>query len=464
VLLPLVVRLSSLVAPVACVLLAVACAQPTGSDDATTGSTTSNITSGSSCSLSKSTILNSVSGARRTALERGFKWFEDQVPYSQSKQHEGYRTDCSGFVSMCWEAGTPGETTASFPGSGKVKMLKSYDELIPGDAVDAPGHHTMLFVGWNDSAKSGACVIEQESTALGMQFHVRSTSSLKAEYKPMRALKLANDTSSANPSGPSTGGDDDNTTTAPGDDDDNANTVDPGTQGGVPVPPPRPSSPSSPPRPLPSTPMSNDTAECTPLSAIAACMAAAVDCGVISDGCGGTVNCDEIPFLFGCKNGQTCSHNTCADAPCTPQSATQICQSAKASRGIQCGSIPDGCGGSVNCDAVPSFGCAGQGTCGAENKCSTPAATPPANAPSSPPDPSAGAAAPESQTEGEPGDEGATKDSSSSDPPPAKAAASGGCNTSNSGTGGAGSSVLGLMLAAALLRRRQRGALRMNCQ
>jgi hypothetical protein len=71
-------------------------------------------------------------------------------------------------------------------------MLSSYDELAPGDAVDAPGHHVVLFVGWNDAAHTGLCVIEQESTALGMQFHVRSTESMQGEYQPMRSLSLGN--------------------------------------------------------------------------------------------------------------------------------------------------------------------------------------------------------------------------------------------------------------------------------
>lgn len=169
----------------------------------TLGATTSHIQSGDACSLSREQILGSVSGARVDILQRAFHWVDDDVPYSQSDEYEGYRTDCSGFVSMCWDAGEPGETTASFPDSGKVQMLDSFDDLVPGDAIDAPGHHVVLFVGWDDPDHTGICTIEQESTDLGMQFHVRSTDSMQDEYQPMRLLGLSDDT--ATPTGGASG-------------------------------------------------------------------------------------------------------------------------------------------------------------------------------------------------------------------------------------------------------------------
>ena len=55
----------------------------------------------SACSLSRSSILASTSPARQRAIRRGFSWLDTNVQYSQSASHQGYRTDCSGFVSMC---------------------------------------------------------------------------------------------------------------------------------------------------------------------------------------------------------------------------------------------------------------------------------------------------------------------------------------------------------------------------
>jgi len=40
--------------------------------------------------------------ARSTMISRGQDWVNKHVPYSQEKTYDGYRTDCSGFVSMCW--------------------------------------------------------------------------------------------------------------------------------------------------------------------------------------------------------------------------------------------------------------------------------------------------------------------------------------------------------------------------
>ena len=50
--------------------------------------------------------------ARTTILSRGQDWVDKHVPYSQTGTHDGYRTDCSGFVSMCWQASKPGPSTS----------------------------------------------------------------------------------------------------------------------------------------------------------------------------------------------------------------------------------------------------------------------------------------------------------------------------------------------------------------
>jgi hypothetical protein len=144
----------------------------------------------SSCKLSRAQILGATAGARREAIERGFEWFDDHVPYSQSRSHEGYRTDCSGFVSMCWKTGTS-YTTASFIAGAASSSLASYNALQPADALvyrSGSHGHIVLFLGWNDNAHSSACVLEQASTASDMQFRARSTASLHASgFRAIRA-------------------------------------------------------------------------------------------------------------------------------------------------------------------------------------------------------------------------------------------------------------------------------------
>lgn len=54
--------------------------------------------------------------ARSTIVARGQDWVNKHVPYSQSKTYDGYRTDCSGFVSMAWMLSKPGLTTSTLKG------------------------------------------------------------------------------------------------------------------------------------------------------------------------------------------------------------------------------------------------------------------------------------------------------------------------------------------------------------
>jgi hypothetical protein len=87
------------------------------------------------------------------------------------------------------------------------------------------------------------------------------------------------------------------------------------------------------------------TAACTP----ATCRAN-VDCGSVSDGCGGTLDCGNV-----CPGGQTCggggTAHVCGAGNCTP---------ATCRANVDCGSVSDGCGGTLDCGNV----CPGGQTCG----------------------------------------------------------------------------------------------------
>jgi hypothetical protein len=166
-------------------------ADPNGGDVGETTETSEALTS--SCKVSRAQILGATAGARRDAIERGFAWYDDHVPYSQSRTHEGYRTDCSGFISMCWQTGTS-YTTASFIAGAASSSLGSYSNLEPADALvyrSGSHGHIVLFLAWNDDAHSSACVLEQASTASDMQFRARTTASLKASgFRAIRSDNL----------------------------------------------------------------------------------------------------------------------------------------------------------------------------------------------------------------------------------------------------------------------------------
>lgn len=57
----------------------------------------------------KNPLLSCVS--RDTMISRAKSWVAAHVPYNQGGLHDGYREDCSGYVSMCWESSKPGHTT-----------------------------------------------------------------------------------------------------------------------------------------------------------------------------------------------------------------------------------------------------------------------------------------------------------------------------------------------------------------
>ncbi|MGW4691069.1 peptidoglycan-binding protein [Kitasatospora cineracea] len=102
---------------------------------------------------------------RAEILQRARTWVAQKVPYSMSRYwSDGYRQDCSGFVSMAWGLGTS-QTTWTLP---DFADRISKDDLQPGDALiynnpDNPqgGSHTVLFGGWLDTAHTRYTALEQ---------------------------------------------------------------------------------------------------------------------------------------------------------------------------------------------------------------------------------------------------------------------------------------------------------------
>jgi hypothetical protein len=73
-----------------------------------------------------------------------------------------------------------------------------------------------------------------------------------------------------------------------------------------------------------------------------------VTCGSVPDGCGGTVACGA------CNAGQVCNAGGC----CTPVAAATACGTRA------CGAVSDGCGGEIQCGSCPAgMACGAGGTC-----------------------------------------------------------------------------------------------------
>jgi hypothetical protein len=119
-----------------------------------------------------------------------------------------------------------------------------------------------------------------------------------------------------------------------------------------------------------------DTVQCQACQPVA-CADLGYECGFAWLGCGPNTE-SNFTDCGGCPAGpdggtQVCNavfHN--CEPNCKPASAAVICAAAKAKSGVNCGFISDGCGGIVDCDNVPGFGCPSGQSCGVrgiENHC-----------------------------------------------------------------------------------------------
>jgi len=94
-------------------------------------------------------------------------------------------------------------------------------------------------------------------------------------------------------------------------------------------------------------------------SSLTTCAAEGANCGMIADGCGGTLDCGTCTLPQTCGGGGT--PNVCGCSPTT-------C----AAKGANCGIIADGCGGSLNCGTCTlpqTCGCGGPNVCGVAPAC-----------------------------------------------------------------------------------------------
>ncbi|UFR04282.1 peptidoglycan-binding protein [Streptomyces sp. Go40/10] len=102
---------------------------------------------------------------RTQIINRAKVWVAAQVPYSMyAFWSDGYRQDCSGYVSMAW--GLPNNEWTGSLGQFGVKITK--EELQPGDILlyhnpDNPekGSHVVIFGGWTDHTHTSYTVYEQ---------------------------------------------------------------------------------------------------------------------------------------------------------------------------------------------------------------------------------------------------------------------------------------------------------------
>ncbi|GAA3162337.1 hypothetical protein GCM10010451_07950 [Streptomyces virens] len=145
--------------------------------------------------------------SRADIIERARSWVAQRVPYSvRSYWSDGYRQDCSGYVSMAWKL--PGnEWTGSL---GKYAERITKDELQPGDMLlfhnasdPHNGSHVVLFGGWTNSARTHYVAYEQTRPHTRRATTPYAYWSNSARYVPYRYLGVTDGTAGGG-AGPAT--------------------------------------------------------------------------------------------------------------------------------------------------------------------------------------------------------------------------------------------------------------------
>ncbi|MEZ0092431.1 hypothetical protein [Streptacidiphilus sp. EB129] len=91
---------------------------------------------------------------RSQVMARAQSWVNEGVPYDQqgykTDANGTYREDCSGFVSMAWNL--PYSRTTWTLDDSSIATQISQSDLKPGDILDYPDVHVILFAGWKDQS------------------------------------------------------------------------------------------------------------------------------------------------------------------------------------------------------------------------------------------------------------------------------------------------------------------------
>jgi hypothetical protein len=91
--------------------------------------------------------------------------------------------DCSGFISRCWGLAEK-QSTRSLP--ALCRRLGSLAELRPGDALNQPGGHVVLFVRWLDASRTRFHCYEAEPFSRVRLSERNAVEMLAAGYAPLR--------------------------------------------------------------------------------------------------------------------------------------------------------------------------------------------------------------------------------------------------------------------------------------
>jgi hypothetical protein len=135
-----------------------------------------------------------------TMINRARTWLTADnggpVPYSMERTwKDGYRQDCSGYVSMALGLGQPGLNTVGLADSrvttrlSSVSQLKKGDLLIDYSTTDGDFRHVVIFEKWADTSHSAYWAYEQRGT-YGTTHRQLRYGIGSDNYDPFRPVKL----------------------------------------------------------------------------------------------------------------------------------------------------------------------------------------------------------------------------------------------------------------------------------
>lgn len=140
--------------------------------------------------------------SRDTMINRARTWLTANnggpVPYSMERNwKDGYRQDCSGYVSMALGLGKPGLNTVGLADSqsGVTKRLSGMSQLKKGDLLidysttDGDFRHVVIFEKWANTSHSAYWAYEQRGT-YGTTHRQLKYGIGSDNYDPFRPVKL----------------------------------------------------------------------------------------------------------------------------------------------------------------------------------------------------------------------------------------------------------------------------------
>ncbi|MEV5153473.1 peptidoglycan-binding protein [Streptomyces werraensis] len=141
--------------------------------------------------------------SRTDIVRRAASWVSQKVPYSVSSYwSDGYRQDCSGYVSMAWKL--PGNEWTGSLAQYAEKITKA--ELQPGDILlfhnasdPYNGSHVVIFGGWANSARTQYVAYEQTPPHTRKMTTPYAYWNNSARYVPYRYKGVTDGTAGAAP-------------------------------------------------------------------------------------------------------------------------------------------------------------------------------------------------------------------------------------------------------------------------